>query len=222
MSATGRSDVREENDVYITPSWSVRRFLEAYDLPAGATVLDPCAANGELLTEIHRLRPDLVLFAIEIRPEAEPALATLKAAGVIEDYAIQDFILLVGEHALDARFDFVITNPPYAWAEAFIRMSMKIAKVSAFFLRLNFLGSKGRNAFLAETRPALFVSSDRPSFDGVGTDATEYAWQLFGDERFAGTWQMLPLTDKAELSAAKIVARNRAASSVSIPAVSSP
>jgi hypothetical protein len=200
MSATGRSDVREALDHYVTPDWSIRRFLEAYTLPQGATVLDPCAANGELLTEIHRLRPDLRLFAIELR-DTSAELARLRDAGVIVGYQIGDFLAIAAaESDVPPGFDYVITNPPYALAEEFIRGSTKIAKVSAFLLRLNFLGAKKRNAFLRFARPGLFVSSDRPSFTGTGTDSTEYAWQVFGDPSVAGTWRLLPLTDKVELA----------------------
>lgn len=208
MSATGRSDVREENDVYVTPNWSIRRFLEAYEIPHGALVLDPCAANGELLTEIHRLRPDLRLVAIELRPEAEGALDALKCAGVIEDYGIGSFMELA-EGMTDGAVEYVVTNPPYDLAEEFIRASQRVAKISAFLLRINFLGAKDRRDFSATSKPGLFISPNRPSFTGWGGDATEYAWFIYGDPEVAGRWFMLALASDEEIKTWNAAARKR-------------
>lgn len=207
MSATGRSDVREDHDTYITPDWSIRRFLEAYDLPKGATVLDPCAANGELLTEIHRLRPDLVLFAIELR-DTGAALARLQDEGVIAGYQIGDF-LEVAAATENADIDYIVSNPAYEIAEAMIRAGMRVAKISAWLLRLNFLGAQERRDFNDESRPGLFVSPDRPSFTGWGGDATEYAWMVYGDEEVAGTWTMLALSSDEEIKTWNAAARAR-------------
>lgn len=206
MSATGRSDVRVELDHYVTPDWAIARFLEDYPIAQGATVLDPCAANGELLTELHKRRPDLRLIAIEIRPEAEPALLALQAAGVIEGYCIGDFCALpLGEDEVDE----IITNPPYDIAEAMIRTGLRVAKRSAYLLRLNFLGAKERRDFSATTRPGLKVSPNRPSFTGFGGDATEYAWFVYKDAALAGTWSMLPLSSNEEIKSWNARARLR-------------
>lgn len=205
MSATGRSDVRQDNDVYVTPTWSVHRFLEAYQLPdgssslpAGATVMDPCAANGELLQAIHAVRPDLQLYALELRPECQPALDALFQAGVIAGYEIGDFIEYAKRVCLDEPankvIDAIVTNPPYALAEEFVRAALKVSIVSAFLMRVNFLGAKKRRDFTAETKPGLFISPNRPSFTGWGGDATEYAWFLYGDAAWAGAWTVLPFT----------------------------
>ena len=206
MSATGRSDVREDFDVYVTPDWAIARFVEDYPIAHGATVLDPCAANGELLTELHKLRPDLRLIAIEIRPEAEPALLALQAAGVIEGYCIGDFCALpLGEDEVDE----IITNPPYNIAEAMIRTGLRVAKRSSYLLRLNFLGAKERREFSTETRPGLKISPNRPSFTGWGGDACEYAWYCYRDADLAGTWSMLSLSSDAEIKDWNARARKR-------------
>lgn len=191
MSATGRSDVRQESDLYVTPPWTVHRFLETYELPQGATVLDPCAANGELLAAIHDVRPDLKLIAIELRPECEEALQALEARGVIQAWAIGDFTAL----ALESQsVDAIVTNPPYALAQSFVQAGIRVAKICAYLLRLNFLGGKKRATFTQEVRPGLFISPNRPSFTGWGSDACEYAWMLYNDAAWAGSWAMLGLT----------------------------
>ena len=64
-------------------------------------------------------------------------------------------------------------------------------------LRLNFLGTRGRAAFMRRHPPAVYVLPDRPSFTGKGTDSIEYAWFVWPRERReAGTIRVLATTDK--------------------------
>ena len=64
-------------------------------------------------------------------------------------------------------------------------------------LRLNWLGSEDRAAWLRRHPPSVYVLPNRPSFvEGGGTDATEYAWFIWG-EGFGGTLSVLRATPKA-------------------------
>ncbi len=208
MSATNRGAEREEEDAYLTHPWCVERFFELYQLAEGATVCDPCAAGGELLAEIKRLRPDLKLYAFEIRAAEAPKLEALKAAGVIEDYGIGNFLELSA--GAEAIFDYVITNPPYSLAREMIEASIRVARVAAaHLLRINFLGAQKRRDFNKITRPALKVLPNRPGFTGWGSDSTEYAWFVYRDLSIAGTWEMCALTDDATIEAANEAARAR-------------
>ena len=79
-------------------------------------------------------------------------------------------------------------NPPYAGAYEFITRSLsEVAPVNgtvAALLRLNWLGSKKRAAFHKLAPSDVYVLSKRPSFGGSsGTDATEYAWFVWGPGR---------------------------------------
>lgn len=201
MSATGRSDVRRTNDVYITPSWCIRRLLEAYPLPAGV-VMDPCAAGGELLTVVKALHPRNELFGVELRPECLADLIEVTDGNA----AIGNFLELARE-APDQSVDVVITNPPFSLAEEFIRTCLRISKVTIMLLRINALRGDGRQVLMAQTKPGLLVLPDRPSFTGRGTDATEYAWFVWGDPAFTGRWQMLRETPEAEIKAWNRIAR---------------
>lgn len=69
-------------------------------------------------------------------------------------------------------YDCIITNPPYSLAEEFLRKSLEIAPVVCFLLRLNFLGSQKRAAFLSKNPPDVYVLSERPSFVNGKTDST--------------------------------------------------
>jgi len=209
VSATGRSDARRDADHYETPPWTVERFLEFYRLPEGASVLDPCAANGELLATLKRLRPDLKLYAIELRPECESALAALEAAGIIEGYAIGDFFALA-KSIEDEFFDYVLTNPPYSLAREFITEGNRITRFgNIHLLRLNFLGAQKRRDWTWETRPGALIVPNRPSFTGWGGDATEYAWLIYKDLSVRGTWDILSLTPDDVIEAWNAAARAR-------------
>lgn len=203
MSAAGRNlegNERRGNDHYVTPWWTVHRFLEKYQPKQGATVLDPCAANGELLTAIKKVRPDLVLLAIELRPECAPALTALQSARVIEGFAIDDFLARVPDIAAGA-VDYIITNPPYSLSQEFVEAGQKVALVShSYLMRVNFLGAQDRYEFTKKTGPYLWISPNRPSFTGWGGDATEYAWFTYDDAELGGNgWSMLDLTPAGDI-----------------------
>lgn len=207
MSATNRGADREIEDSYYTPGWAAERFLEAFSIPLNAVVCDPCAGDGKLLEALKKLRPDLLLYAFELKESEQPALEALKLAGVIEDYGIGDFFP-ISESIDEPPFDYVITNPPYSLAKEMILASMKVAKVAVcHLLRVNFLGAKKRQEFHRATTPGLFILPDRPCFTGWGSDATEYAWFVYGIAELAGRWQMLGLTPLAILKAAKDAAK---------------
>lgn len=210
MSATNRGAEREEEDTYVTHPWCAARFLEAYDILQGATVCDPCAAGGELLAAIKALRPDLKLYAFEIKPSEAPKLEALRDAGVIEGYLIANFLELVKDFkAAETQFDYVITNPPYALAKEMIEASLQVAKVAAHLLRINFLGSQDRYDFTKAMGPSLKILPNRPGFTGWGSDATEYAWFIYGDSTICNRWELCAMTDPEVIKAANEVARAR-------------
>ncbi len=194
--------VRRENDHYVTPDWAIARFLEVYDSRRFARVLDPCAAKGELLTEVQKFVPTALLAACDLNPEFAPPLKAVTQGATI----IGDFLQHVD---IFKRLDIeiVLTNPPYNQATKFIQASLRVAPVVAMLLRINFLASQKRRDFLAEQRPGIFVLPNRPSFTGGGADQTEYAWFVFGDERVAGRIEWLELTPAEEIKASNQRAR---------------
>lgn len=75
------------------------------------------------------------------------------------------------------KVDLIFTNPPFSEMPKFFDHAWKHANTVIFLLRVNYLGSIGRQKWFQEHPVnALHVMSKRPSFTGGGTDATEYAW----------------------------------------------
>lgn len=176
MSATGRGAERREHDAYYTPSWCVRRLLEAYDLPGGRW-LDPAVGEGSIVRAVDDVRRDVVWTTVDIRPEVEPDL-------------VADFVdrgcpaLNVMQAQVGGWWDVAITNPPYLQALAYAKECLRRAPVVALLLRLNWLEggehTRARSDWLRAHTPDVGVLPDRPSFDGVGSDACAYAWMLWG------------------------------------------
>lgn len=84
----------------------------------------------------------------------------------------------------------ILTNPPYKLGREFIEKSLAIAPVVVMLLRLNFLGSQKRAGFHRAHPADIYVLPKRPSFTGKGTDATEYAWFVWGLTN-GGHWKIV-------------------------------
>lgn len=163
MSATGRNlagNERQATDFYATPPWLVRAILPCLRVTPHR-ILEPAAGDGAIVRELRAAYPSARIDEYELTRGA-------------------DFL------AKEPRpeYDLVITNPPYALAERFVRHALRFRRSHesevVMLLRLNFLGGQKRAAWLRACTPCVFVSPRRPSFTGRGTDATEYAWFIWG------------------------------------------
>jgi hypothetical protein len=175
------SVVPSEN--YPTPSWCVRRLLEALPLPSGAW-LEPCVGEGAICD------------AVDATPGVDrPAWTTWDIRPVRDVDEIGDARELARDIPADNPFRVCITNPPFSLAaELFVALRPK-AEHLVFLLRLNWLASASRHPLLAADMPAVWVLPNRPCFVGGKSDATEYAWMHWGPGRNArGSIQLLRLT----------------------------
>jgi len=164
VSATNRGAVRNEHDFYPTPAWCVHRLLEAVPLPAGRW-LEPCVGDGAIVRAVNACR-GVEWFTNDIRSEV--------AADVHGDFLAPAF-----PHA--RAWEVLLTNPPFSLALDFAAKGIDVAGVVVLLLRLNWLrGTDEHNAWLRAHMPSVYVLPQRPSFDGRGTDATEYAWMVWG------------------------------------------
>lgn len=174
MSSTGRSDVRQPEDYYITPIIEVVNFLRAFEEEdmifnsSNLIVLDPCAGGDEKRpmsypTAIRQLYPNLSnnIQTIDIRKDSP--------AEIIEDYLVWKPIV---------QPDIIITNPPFKLAIEVIQKALKDVKEGGYvimLLRLNFFGSQKRFPFFLNNMPKYaYVHHKRISFTGGSTDSTEY------------------------------------------------
>jgi hypothetical protein len=188
------SEIRHPLDEYITPPWCVERLFEAYPLPPGLLLCDPCASRGELLSTVRALRPDLRLMGVEINPECAPQLVSVCGGSHI----IGDFLKLPTPKSPGNSI--ILTNPPYSLAQDFIEHSLKFSTLVIMLLRLNFLVCRDRRGFTERTNPGVFVLPNRPSFNGRGSDGTEYGWFVYGDPDVAGTWKVLFTSPPTQIS----------------------
>lgn len=190
MSATNRGRERERDDAYYTPSWCVRALLRAVRLPGGLW-LEPCAGEGAIIREATARHPGAIWWlAVEKREECR---AALEAIPEVHRITIGDFLEgpLVGPVASVA-----ITNPPYSLAAEFVERCLPLASVTIMLLRLNWLGSQRRAAFLRSHMPDVYVLPRRPSFVRGATDACEYMWAVWGPiASGVGRVQVLDLED---------------------------
>lgn len=165
---------RDPHDFYPTPSAlcvAALNLLPKYFTPR--RVLDPGAGAG-VWGEVARARwSEAYMVGVELRDDATPNAA-------YDDWQTGDFMLYGG-----SGYDLVIGNPPYKYAEKFIRLSNEMLAPGGwivFLLRLAFLEGQDRGAGLWREMPpqSVHVLSRRPSFITSGakkgnTDATAYA-----------------------------------------------
>ncbi len=212
MSATGRGGERIEHDNYGTPRWAVHRLLERCPLHGGPWV-EPAAAKGAIIDATNEVRTDVRWDAIEIRRECLPDLQRI----VPGHAAIGSFLTDYKFPAQGKKpYRVMLTNPPYGEATAFLRKGLKIADYVALLLRLNYLGSQTRSAFLQRHMPNTYVLPDRPCFvvrmtwdpkrkryRRTTTDATEYAWFVWeaANPQRTATIELLDRTPDAVLDA---------------------
>jgi hypothetical protein len=198
VSAAGRSaaaetgHVRHADDSYATPAWCTRAILP--HLTPGS-VLDPCCGDGAIL-DVVRDAWSAPQFGIEIDAVRARKARCGRSRGIATDDALDQ--QRVDWPDIDGGN--IITNPPYRLAMQFVARALhEIGRgkpaTAAFLLRLNFLGAQSRADFHRAHPADVYVLPRRPSFTGGGTDATEYAWFVWGPGR-GGRWSILDVEDR--------------------------
>jgi|DEB0MinimDraft_10_1074344.scaffolds.fasta_scaffold00089_34 hypothetical protein len=163
MSATNRGAARHPDDFYATPYWCVDRLLEAVPLPLGLW-LEPWAGDGAIVRAVQR-HSDL---------EVQWLTNELSADRAPEGSRIGDY------RSWRATGNVVLSNPPYKDATECAEWAISRASTVALLLRLNWLEGQKRAAFHKQHPSSVYVLPNRPSFTGRGTDATAYAWFVWG------------------------------------------
>lgn len=191
MSATNRGRERERDDVYYTPAWCVRALLRAVRLPGGLW-LEPACGEGAIVRAVEAERPgQQEWFGYDLRPDA--------IGVVLDSLDVEHSRFACGDFLADRfgkRYSVAITNPPYSLAQEFVERCLSLASVTVMLLRLNWLGSQRRAAFLRAHMPDVYVLPRRPSFVHGATDACEYAWLVWSPiASGVGRVQVLDLED---------------------------
>jgi len=199
MSSTNRGRKRAPNDLYETPPWAVKRFLEAVavHLPAGHW-LEPSCSTGKIIRTVESMSWDdesIKWHSVELRKVKPPT----------KRHHHGDFL----KWKTKQRFAVILGNPPYSLAMEFVQKSLTLldprvnGACVALLLRLGFLESSKRCAWLRENTPSIYVLPNRPSFRWKGNDSATYAWLVWrrwdgNSERLLPTVTILDKTPKAE------------------------
>jgi hypothetical protein len=177
---------RNPHDFYPTPYPLARQMIEQYapyQVPP-SFVLDMGAGSGVFGDAARAAYPSAYITGVDIRPLSRPRSYDYWLTGGY------DFLL----NDESEVFDLVIGNPPYRYAEAFVRRGLSLLThggTMVLLLRLAFLEGqeRGRGLWCEHLPKEVAVLCQRPSFTGdAGTDATAYAvfvWQKT-------VWQCVP------------------------------
>jgi hypothetical protein len=175
MSRAKPKAERNALDFYATPDVLAlaicRRLGESMVYPPA--IIEPSAGHGPFVRAALTIWPGTPVVAIDSSEDRRPMLLE-SGAHVVE---IVDWIDYCRRTPPASAL--VVGNPPFRDAEAHVRAGLDWLDeggVLAFLLRLNFLGSAARIPFWRNHVPAEVIPIvPRPSFTGVGSDATEYA-----------------------------------------------
>jgi trans-aconitate methyltransferase len=219
MSATGRTGAlpRHEDDFYETPAWVVDLLLDELGLTESfeGYVIDPGSGSGAIAERVAKRCPRADVRGIEQNPELVAKAKAIRLPSVAFECA--DFLewkpdgqadLVLGNPPYQKWiFDpkkivkkrgkptgeiggLVCVDPDLA--AKFVTRALEISSrkaTVAMLLRGTFLVPKVRRA-LRELPCDLLFLEKRPSFNGSGTDATDYAWCVWGPRR-GGKWTVL-------------------------------
>lgn len=188
-SALQNLPARRDFDFYPTPidvCSDALTFLP--DSVNPLNILDPGAGAGVWGTAARRMYPNALITGIDIRPETlRPRAYNFWMHG--------DFLLM----NTSPCFDLVIGNPPYKYAEQFVRRSLDMLEDGGYLillLRLNFLEGQDRSRRLHRKYPPkkVVVRAGRVSFTGDGkSNATAYGyfvWQKGYSGRTVLDWSL--------------------------------
>ncbi len=168
-------------DFYETPAWAIHAVVPILPVQPGMHILDPGCGTGAILRELGAAYPECGVTGLE------KDRARFEAVEASTDLPVQlgDFF----QH--QEKYDLIVSNPPYSHALEFVQHALMLAPVVCMLLRLPWLAGQARAEWHRENPAHVAVLPRRPSFTGDGkTDATEYAWFLWGTDR-RGTWEIL-------------------------------
>jgi methylase of polypeptide subunit release factors len=204
MSATNRGGLaRHANDFYETPSAPIDLVLDALDIGHNfrGYVLDPGSGTGHIAHRVALRAPNADIRGVELDPMLVDIARSTRAQTIA--FECHDWLTWQA----DGTPDLIIGNPPYGpvsdrnLAEKFIRKALAVAGKKgrvAMLLRANFLIPKTRRALREDFGlPDFLALEKRPSFNGSGTDATDYAWHVWGPKS-SGKWSVLHAATQAK------------------------
>ena len=161
---------RNSADFYPTPSdvtEALVRFMEDQRLLLPFDVIwEPACGDGAMANVLHK--SGYVVRQSDLHPSA------CHPGGV-------DFL------STEADCDWIITNPPFSQAEAFIRRALELGKPCAFLLKSQFWHAKRRLDLFRECPPTYVLPLTwRPDFlqgKKSGSPTMEVLWTVWAGKR---------------------------------------
>ena len=172
----GGNGNRRKNDFYPTPpecTIALLDFLEAHDVKINR-VWECAAGNGAIAKVLEN-----------------------RGCSVVQTDIVDgtDFITAV----LPEGVDWIITNPPFSLAEAFIIRSIAAGIPFAFLLKSQFWHSKKRYRLFLEHPPQYVLPLTwRPDFTGQGSSLIDVMWCVWAGNKLQTETIFLPLEKPKE------------------------
>lgn len=165
-----RKEPHDSLDFFPTPPWATRALCNWIESNIGC--LDKMVAWEPACGQGHMARPLKEYFNIVHASDVHPY-----GFGAVQDF-------LFPSDADHARWDWIITNPPFRLAEQFVLRGLELAREGiAMLVRTAFLEGGGRYSNLfSQVRPyavlqfAERVPMHKGRLDPNGSTATAYCW----------------------------------------------
>jgi len=144
---------RIEHDYYATNPQSVRDFLDVHPVE-GSSFYEPCCGEGHISKVLKEYFPDALHLSTDIidRDYGDGAEDFLR-----DDYEPRLLEFFQEGGAVEDKFDWIITNPPFKEAQKFIQKSLELTNVGvAMFLKIQFLEGQSRKEWLKNS-PLKYV-----------------------------------------------------------------
>lgn len=128
----GRAPLRERrNDCYDSPPQAVEALLRTITLPH--KIWEPCCGTGNIVGVLRNFGHEV--YATDLNDRGCP-----------DSVARVDF--LMPDMTAPTDCEAIVTNPPYALAEEFVRRALQLCPQVIMLLRLAFLESERRSIIL--------------------------------------------------------------------------
>jgi hypothetical protein len=146
---------RGGSNFFPTPPWGTRALCEKIkDELKGARVWEPACGEGHMARTLAEYAPDVLATDAFDYSQIWPG-----------QHYIRDLLLChVEPNPRETGIDWVITNPPFKQAEAFMAAALKVARVGvAMLVRIQFLEGEKRKRLLYDLHwpTDVFVFSER-------------------------------------------------------------
>lgn len=186
---------RIESDFYETPAWCTDHLLNLWgnQLPGG-TWLEAGAGYGSIIKAVNRRRSDVDWIAIELDPDRVKYLGQHMEELRLRAVYHGDFLNLREDQIVPSYITVSMGNPPYTFAEEFIRKSLTIAPYVVQLLRTTFDGSVERQMLHQQYKSHKEICG-RPKFAHGATDFVDSAWFIWSPDRMTrhlSTWRNVP------------------------------